>query len=110
MSDVDNSKMLALLRGLPTQPPAIDISEYSKPSHVAGRVVVITGGNAGLGYAAAEHFAKLKPARLIISSRNQEKGDKAAESLCLVLQNTFFRHNLLLGLYRIETLHWVRCC
>jgi len=77
------SKMLNLVKGMPKQPPAIDISEYSKPSHVAGRVVVITGGNAGLGFAGAEHFAKLKPARLILSSRSQERGDKAAAGLYL---------------------------
>ena len=77
------SRMLQLLRGMPAQPPAIDISEFSKPSHVSGRVVVITGGNAGLGYGAAEHFAKLKPARLILSSRSQERGDQAAQGLCL---------------------------
>jgi len=80
MSTLEN--MLTFLRAMPEQPPAIDISEYSKPSHVAGRVVVITGGNAGLGYATAEHFARLKPARLIISSRSQEKGDKAAAGVC----------------------------
>jgi len=80
MSTLEN--MLKLLRASPAQPPAIDISEYSKPSHVAGRVVVITGGNTGLGYATAEHFAKLKPARLIISSRSQGKGDKAAAGIC----------------------------
>jgi len=76
MSDL---KFVNLLRTLPDQPPAIDLSDIAKPSQVEGRVVVITGGNAGLGFGAAEHFAKLKPARLILASRSQEKGDKAVE-------------------------------
>jgi len=76
------------LEKMPPQPPSIDISEYSKSRHVAGRVIVITGGNAGLGFATAEHFARLKPALLIISSRSQEKGDKAAAGVYLSVLRT----------------------
>jgi len=96
--------MLNLIKKMAAQPPAINISAFSKHSHVAGRVIVITGGNAGLGYAAAEHFAKLRPARVIVSSRSMERGNKAVEGIrpsfhvCLDYTQSL----------RSEAFHWVR--
>ena len=45
-----------------------------------GRVVVITGGNAGLGYFAAEQLAATG-ARIVLASRSEKKADAAMESI-----------------------------
>ncbi|TFK96208.1 hypothetical protein BDV98DRAFT_516259 [Pterulicium gracile] len=51
------------------------------PSYdLTGQTVVVTGANIGLGFEAAKHFAKMKPARLILACRNQSKGDDALAS------------------------------
>jgi len=72
-------EFVELLKNMPPQPPAIDISRILSDSQVAGRVVVVTGANVGLGFEAAKHFAALKPARLVLACRNKEKGNKAVE-------------------------------
>ena len=46
-----------------------------------GKVVVITGGNAGIGYEAAIELAKLQPKALIIGCRNQARGEAALKSI-----------------------------
>lgn len=64
--------------------------EHNKPvapvvtCDLSGKTVVITGANAGIGFEAAKHFALMKPARLIIVCRNQERGEKAVngEQIC----------------------------
>jgi NAD(P)-dependent dehydrogenase (short-subunit alcohol dehydrogenase family) len=45
-----------------------------------GRVVVITGGNAGLGYFAAEQLAATG-ARIVLASRSEKKADAAMASI-----------------------------
>lgn len=44
---------------------------------LTGKVVLVTGGNAGLGFEAAKHFASMNPERLIIACRNEAKGKEA---------------------------------
>ncbi|KAK6849885.1 short-chain dehydrogenase [Apiospora arundinis] len=41
------------------------------------KVVIVTGGNVGLGLEAARHFARLNAAKVIIACRNIEKGNAA---------------------------------
>ena len=64
---------------MPDQPPPIDLSSLVNPGQVEGRVVVITGANVGLGLEAARHFANLKPARLILGCRNEDRGNQALQ-------------------------------
>lgn len=46
----------------------------------SNRVILITGGNAGLGYASAEHFMR-HGARVVIACRSQERAEEAVASL-----------------------------
>ena len=88
---MSDSKFVQTLWSMPQQPPAIDISPIlRRPSEVEGRIVVVTGANVGLGYEAAKHFATLKPARLVLGCRNEEKGKKAVEGMlyCLIVHAT----------------------
>lgn len=45
------------------------------------KTVLVIGGNTGIGFEAAKHFAKMKPARLIIGSRSAERGQAAAKGV-----------------------------
>ena len=48
--------------------PNADISDKS---------IVVTGANVGLGFEAAIHLAKLKPKRLLLTTRDEAKGEQA---------------------------------
>jgi hypothetical protein len=48
---------------------------------MAGKTVIITGGNAGLGLEAARQFLRLQAARVIITVRSQSKGLAAVSAL-----------------------------
>jgi retinol dehydrogenase 12 len=51
-----------------------------------GKTVIVTGANTGIGFEAAKHFARMKPARLIIACRSEPKGRDALESTsCLLI-------------------------
>ncbi|KAJ7593817.1 hypothetical protein C8J56DRAFT_422140 [Mycena floridula] len=55
-----------------------------KPIVVAdltGKVVCVTGANTGLGLETAKHFARMNPEKVILTSRDQAKGDKALKEL-----------------------------
>jgi NAD(P)-dependent dehydrogenase (short-subunit alcohol dehydrogenase family) len=56
-------------------------------SAMSGKVVVITGGNAGIGKAAAVRLAGMG-ARLVITSRNEERGRAAHEEIVKRSGNT----------------------
>lgn len=47
----------------------------------AGRTVVVTGGNSGIGYAIARNFIKASAKHVIILGRRQEVVESAAEKL-----------------------------
>lgn len=61
-------------------------------ANLAGKTVLITGANTGLGYEAARHLSKLKPAHLIITSRSHESGKAAIEKWEKEFQETKFRN------------------
>ena len=44
---------------------------------LTGKVVVVIGANGGLGYEAAKHFASMNPLRLILTSRDNQRGEDA---------------------------------
>lgn len=46
---------------------------------LAGKVVLITGANIGLGFEAAKHFASMNPEKLIIACRSETKGNEAVK-------------------------------
>ncbi|KAF7932861.1 uncharacterized protein EAE98_004160 [Botrytis deweyae] len=50
-----------------------------------GKTIIITDGNTGLGFEAAEYYLKLKASRVILACRSLEKADKAK----LELEQTF---------------------
>ncbi|KAK0187477.1 hypothetical protein F5146DRAFT_1210337 [Armillaria mellea] len=42
-----------------------------------GKTLVLIGANAGLGFEAAKHFARMNPGRLVLTSRDEAKGKQA---------------------------------
>jgi retinol dehydrogenase 12 len=51
----------------------------------AGKTVIITGSNIGLGFEAAKHITRLNASKVIIACRTLSKGEKAKEQ---ILSNT----------------------
>ena len=47
---------------------------------LSGKTVVVIGANAGLGFEAAKHFARMNPGRIILGCRSKERGEAAATS------------------------------
>ncbi|KAB5577481.1 hypothetical protein GE09DRAFT_988420 [Coniochaeta sp. 2T2.1] len=47
---------------------------------LAGRTVLVTGSNVGLGLECARHFLSLRPKRLIMAVRSLKKGEAAAQA------------------------------
>jgi retinol dehydrogenase-12 len=60
---------------------------------LAGKTVIVTGANSGIGFEAAKHFARMNPGRLILACKSKERGEAALKSeskdlfiwLCLIL-------------------------
>ena len=58
-------------------------SQLSYPSvDLSGRVAVVTGGNAGIGYETAKAFAAMG-AHTIIACRSRERAEQVQEALWL---------------------------
>ncbi|KAK0443712.1 uncharacterized protein EV420DRAFT_1277835 [Desarmillaria tabescens] len=51
--------------------PAVVTTDLSR------KTIILAGANAGLGFEAAKHFARMNPARLILTTRDEAKGKKA---------------------------------
>lgn len=50
---------------------------------LSGKTVVIVGANAGIGFEAATHFARMTPAKLILGCRSESKGQSAVSGAFL---------------------------
>jgi len=57
--------------------PGLDISSKK----LDGQVIVITGGNTGLGFCAAKELARRNPAAVILACRNVVAGNEAARQI-----------------------------
>ena len=44
---------------------------------LSGKTLVLIGANTGLGFEAAKHFARMNPARLILTARDEAMGKQA---------------------------------
>ena len=65
--------------------PSMIFQQWAKPdpplhADLAGKTVIVTGANTGIGLETAKHFARMKPARLIIACRSEARGKGALES------------------------------
>lgn len=60
------------------QPP---IPPTPEGTSVANKTIIITGGNAGLGFEAARQFLTLGAARMILACRSLSKGQEAVSAL-----------------------------
>ncbi|KIM44799.1 hypothetical protein M413DRAFT_442764 [Hebeloma cylindrosporum] len=48
---------------------------------LAGKTVIVTGANSGIGFEAAKHFARMNPEKLILACQSRERGEAALKSL-----------------------------
>jgi retinol dehydrogenase-12 len=55
---------------------------------IAGKIVLVTGANTGLGLEAARHYAQLGAARIILGVRSQANGDAAKQNIEASLSST----------------------
>lgn len=44
---------------------------------LSGKTAVVIGANAGIGFEASKHFARMNPDPLILGCRNEERGETA---------------------------------
>ncbi|KAI8986748.1 NAD-P-binding protein [Trametes punicea] len=66
--------MGGLLSKKPTFDPSKDLADLT------GKVVIVTGGNSGIGYATVQHLAR-RGAKVYIGARNEERAKAAIERL-----------------------------
>ncbi|KXN83073.1 WW domain-containing oxidoreductase [Leucoagaricus sp. SymC.cos] len=67
--------MLSFIRDQYTKVPPVVQADLK------GKTVIIVGANAGLGFEAAQHFARMGAGKLILACRSKEKGQAAVEHL-----------------------------
>ena len=75
--------------GNPTSPIQIAFEQWTRlppplSADLAGKTVVVAGANTGIGLEAAAHFARMKPARLVLACRSEGKGKAALEGASTV--------------------------
>jgi NADP-dependent 3-hydroxy acid dehydrogenase YdfG len=44
-----------------------------------GKTVIVVGANTGIGFEAAQHFARMNAGRLILACRSEQKGQAAVD-------------------------------
>ena len=55
-------------------------------SNLTGKVIIVTGGNSGLGYESVKAFSE-KGAEVILTSRSMEKGEAAKAEINITTRN-----------------------
>ncbi|KAH9479740.1 Short-chain dehydrogenase/reductase phmF [Psilocybe cubensis] len=48
---------------------------------LSGKTVIVTGGNTGIGLEVVRNFARMNPAKLILTSRSQKRGEEVAAQI-----------------------------
>ncbi|KAG6848711.1 hypothetical protein H0H93_014693 [Arthromyces matolae] len=67
--------LIGFFREQMTTLPPVEVVDLS------GKTVMVIGANAGLGFEATKHFARMNPARLILACRSKEKGLAAIQKI-----------------------------
>lgn len=65
--------------------------KFYDDSVMSGKVVIVTGGNSGIGYATALELAK-RGAKVILGCRDNKRGVRAAEKIIKKSKNNSVRH------------------
>ncbi|KAK7957014.1 short-chain dehydrogenase/reductase [Apiospora aurea] len=65
-------------------------SDHRMPS-LCGKVIMVTGGNSGLGKQSIMEFAKHEPAEIWLAARNTDRADQTAFELSRQFPNTEFK-------------------
>jgi retinol dehydrogenase 12 len=59
-----------------TPPPVVH-------ADLSGKTVMVIGSSSGMGLEAAKHFARMHPARLILTARSEARGRAVVEGMSL---------------------------
>lgn len=71
-------------------------------TNLAGKTVIITGGNSGLGYEAARQFLVLHASRVILAVRSLEKGQEAVSSLMADISVKEANPNAIIDVFQLD--------
>ena len=62
---------------------------------LTGKTVMVIGANIGLGFEATKHFARMKPARLILACRSEAKAKAAIQGMSARIRSLSDQSNLI---------------
>ncbi|CCG22185.1 hypothetical protein CORT_0B04770 [Candida orthopsilosis Co 90-125] len=93
------SDLKQLAHGMWATKPTFKEDQY--PS-LEGKVVIVTGGNTGLGYETVKSLAGSTKARIYIFSRSKEKTLNAINDLKLEVQKEYGVHNREIGFIQVD--------